>query len=267
MTKEEFQKLNINFRRVSSDFLNTNNNNYHRMLKKFLNYINNNPVINGFIKKHTGDNIDFSYIQERDDYLVFKLPIDDSEEVSYIYQLLNYVSTNNIDVFYLTFRYGSHKSNNSIRSFNNQVVKPLIDHINIYLTELKIDLGYQDNQGITNQFTFKQDFRGQINQASNGSIVSATQNYNESHIEEIKELAADFLSTLTDIQGISSDEKLELLELLEVTIQDLEQGKPKKSIIRIGMDKIKKVTDTVDSGTTLFFIGMKLYEVLNNLPF
>lgn len=265
LTKEELQKISINFRRVSSDFLSCTESSYHRMLKKFLNYVNNTPVIKKFIDDNGVKLYDFTYLKGSSDRIEFYLPVDNSDEIAYIYQLLTFVSDKEFGIFPLTFMYGSHKAGNKIQSFNNEIIKPLIDHINTYLTEIKIDSGFQDNYGVTNQFTFKQDFKGQINSASGSSTITAHQTYKEADIEEIKDYSKDFLSALTESQEINKEDKLALIELLEVTIQNLEKEEPKKTIIKIAMEKIKNVTENVDTGTTLFFIGVKLTELLNNL--
>lgn len=267
LTKEEFQKISFNFRRISSDFLNCNEDSYQRMLKKFLSFVNNTLVIKNFIINNNVKSFDFTYLKDRSDNIRFKLPVDDSEEIAYIYQLLTFISDNNFDIFYLTFRYGSHKrgTTHRIQTFNNEIVKPLIAQINTHLTEIKIDSGFHGNYSVTNQFTFEQDFRGQINQASGGSTISANQTYKEADIEELKEYSNDFLSALTASQEINKEDKLTLVELLEVTIQNLEKEQPKKAIIKIARDKLKNVIETVDTGTTLFILGAKLIELLNNL--
>lgn len=265
LTKEELQKISINFRRVSSDFLSCNEGSYHRMLKKFLNQVNNTPVIKKFIEDNELTLYDFTYLKVSSDRIEFDLPVNNSDEIAYIYQLLTFVSDNEFEVFPLTFMYGSHKAGNRVQTFNNEVVRPLINHINTYLTEIKIDSGFHDNYSVTNQFTFKQDFRGQINQASGSSTITAHQTYKESDIEEIKKCSNDFLSALTEWQEINKEDRLALVELLEVTIQNLEKEAPKKTIIKIAKEKLKNIIETVDTGTTLFLLGAKLIELLNNL--
>lgn len=71
------------------------------------------------------------------------------------------------------------------------------------------------------------------------------------------------MSALTKSQEIAKDEKIELLELLEVAIQSIENEEPKKSIIQIGMDKIKSVVDNIDTATKVFVIGTQLYTLLS----
>lgn len=265
MTKNDFQKLSLNFRRVASSLLSSSHSDYHRQLKKFLYFIDSDSTIKEFIDSNMTGEYDFSEVNENPYELFFQLPISDSDEISYVYQLLNYISQNETSLTYLTFRYGSRGQNNKLSSFNNEVIKPLIDNINTYLVELKIDKGFQNNYGVTNQYTFKKDFRGQINQATNNSTITAHQTYKESDIEDIKDYSNDFLSALTESQEVASEEKLALVELLEVTIQNLEREEPKKTLIKIAMEKIKGVTDTIDTATTLHVIGTTLYAALANL--
>lgn len=265
MTKNDFQKLSLNFRRVASSLLSSSHSDYHRQLKKFLYFIDSDSTIKEFIDSNMTGEYDFSEVNENPYELFFQLPISDSDEISYVYQLLNYISQNETSLTYLTFRYGSRGQNNKLSSFNNEVIKPLIDNINTYLAELKIDKGFQESYGVTNQFTFREDFRGQINQATNNSSITAHQTYKESDIEDIINYSNDFLSVLTESQEIASEEKLALVELLEVTIQNLEKEEPKKSLIKIVMEKIKGVTDSVDSATTIYILGLKLVELLGNI--
>lgn len=262
--EKEFQKLSLNFRRVASRFLNCNFQEYQECLKRFLLFIEESPTINQFIQEN--NTIQFNIqkiIGEKEFHGKFKLPIRESEEIAFIYQMLDYISENELDIMNIAYGYGgSNKIQSHVDSFNNHVVKPLVDYIVTYLGELKIDMGLD---GKSNTQYNIGEFRGQLNHAEGQGTVTATQTYNETKIAELKELAEQFVEELNMNESILQDDKEEITEILEAAVQEADSKKPKKVIIKTAIEKVKGVGELATAGTTLFTLGTKLVESLQGL--
>ncbi|MFZ4453726.1 hypothetical protein [Salibacterium aidingense] len=55
----------------------------------------------------------------------------------------------------------SKKIQDHVESFNDHVFQPLVEHIVIYLGEMKIDMGLDKKSGT--HFTFNREFKGEFN--------------------------------------------------------------------------------------------------------
>ncbi len=262
--EKEFKKLSLNFRRVASRFLNCNFQEYQDCLKRFLLFIEESPTINQFIQENNTTQFNVQkIIGEKEFNEKFKLPIRESEEIAFIYQMLNFISENELDIMNIAYGYGgSNKIQNHVDSFNNHVVKPLVDYIVTYLGELKIDMGL-DGKSST-QYNIG-EFRGQLNHAEGQSTVTATQTYNETKIADLKHLTEQFVEELHKNEYILQDDKDETTEILEAAVQEAESEKPKKIIVKTAIEKVKSMGELATAGTTLFTLGAKLVELLQGL--
>lgn len=265
MTEKEYQKLSINFRKVASRFLKCNFHEYQDSLKRFLIFIEDSPTINTFIQENNVEEFNIKkIIEERNLNQKFKLPIRKSEEIAFVYQMLNYISENDLDIRSIAFGYSSsRKYQDQVEEFNNMVVQPLVDHIATYLTEVKIDLGYDKKSGT--QFTFNRDFKGQFNHAQDHGQISAHQTYNETNVDSLREEVGKFMDELSKYQDIPEEEKEETSEILEAAIQEAESGKPKGIIVKTAIEKVKSVGELATAGTTLFSLGEQLVQSLQGV--
>ncbi|MGV3240797.1 hypothetical protein ACEF17_11950, partial [Streptococcus hyovaginalis] len=106
ISENDFKKLSLNFRRVASRFLNCNFQDYLDCLKRFLLFIEDSQTINEFIQKNNTTNYDIEkIIEEREFQEKFKLPIRESEESSFIYQMVKCISNNELDIFNIAYGY------------------------------------------------------------------------------------------------------------------------------------------------------------------
>lgn len=141
VSKKELLKISRDFRMYSSRLLNTRYGNELVDLNKFLNFIEEEPIIFEFIKENNKHNFDIEeIIRNRNIREKYPIPIERDKEISFIYQLLKYAQRNYKDFFSLSYGYGSgNKVQHHIEAFCNQVIKPLIDYIRIYLENIFID--------------------------------------------------------------------------------------------------------------------------------
>lgn len=264
LTENEFKKLSINFRRVASRLLRCPFDEYQESLAKFLLFIEESPIISKFIEENNTTKFNIKQtLAQREFFGKFKLPIQKSEEIAFIYQLLKYISENELDIGNLSLGYGgaSKKIQDHVDGFNQQVVKPFVDYIVTYLEELKIDMGLDGKSGT--QFNIGV-FEGQLNHAEGNSTITATQTYNGTKITDLKDIVSQYIKALNSDETVPTHEKEDTVEILEAVVQEIESKNPKKVILKTAIEKIKSVGNLIHSGTAIIILGNKLIEKLQD---
>ncbi|WHZ58776.1 hypothetical protein [Metabacillus hrfriensis] len=265
LKENEFKKFSKQFRMMASRFLYTSYDDANDNLDRFLQFINSSPIISSFIEEHNKTEYDMHSLIEGSQFNTrYKLPLDPSEEIAYVYQMLSYVSTNNIDFFRVIMGYSGRRFQEMTDSFNNQVVKVLIDHILTYLGELAVDMGYDKKSGGTH-FNFGGDFRGQLNHAEGQSTISANQTYIETQIAELKGVSHKYIKALADDQSIPSEQKEEVAEFLEAAVVEAESDKPKKAIVKTATEKLQDVQTVATTGSAVYTLGEQLLTLVQGI--
>lgn len=262
--EKEYKKLSVNFRRVASRFIRSHFREANDNLARFLNFIEESPVINEFIQENNIEQFGIEDIIRRRGYNdKFKLPVRESDEIAFIYQLLKYIQVNDLDYSNIAMGYNDgRKIQEAVDKFNNQVAKPLIDHIVSYLGEMAIDMGLDRKSGT--QFNIR-DFRGQINHAEGHAQISANQTYNETKVEELKDIARKFAQALIEDSSILPQDKEDTLELVEAAVQEVESDKPKKVILKTAIEQVKNVREIAHTGSAVYTLGDQLLNLVQSL--
>lgn len=263
LTEIEYKKLSLSFRKVASRFLKTNFSEASDNLERFLVFIEESPVIFEFIQENNTVEYDIeNIINDRGYNDKFKLPVRESEEIAFIYQLLKYIFSNKVDYIRISLGYNSgRKYQEAVDNFNHQVVKPLVDHIVTYLGEMAIDMGLDKKTGTQFNIT---EFKGQLNHAEGEASITANQTFNESNIENLKEVSQKFIRALLEDENTSTIDKEETAEFLEAAIQETESEKPKKSIIKMAIEKVRNINEIATVGTTLYTLATQILPLLQN---
>ena len=151
------------------------------------------------------------------------------------------------------------KLQDAVTKFNQQVAKPLIDHIVSYLGEMAIDMGL--NKKLGTQYNIN-GFRGQFNHAEGHSSITANQMYSESKVEDLKDLSEKFVGELLKDEDISPIQKEDTIEFIEAAIQEVEAEKPKKALIKMAVEKVNEVKEIAAAGSTVYAMGDQLWNLL-----
>ncbi|QFG00402.1 hypothetical protein PB01_17215 [Psychrobacillus glaciei] len=259
-----FNITSLKFRDVSSSLLNvTNDVEADRALKKFLYFVNNEPLVYDFIARHNIITFDIKELTENLDYSKFYIPLDDSEEVAFIYQLLHYVSDNNIRYSSIAFGYGtSNKFRDMIREFNREVTQILYSRINRYLRELEIEMGLNEKQG---GIVINQGPNGQLIMAKHGD-VQATQNNTATSNDELLGIIQTLIAELktNPIGEVELQEDI-LDDLMDIAGATQNGERPRKSLIRRTLEKLKSVNEFSAEGTILALNTQRLISYLAQL--
>ena len=261
LTEQEYKKVSLNFRKIASRFLQTDFREANDNLDRFLLFIEESPVIYKFIEENNTKKYEIeSLIDARHYNEKFKLPVRTSDEIAFIYQLLKGISENERTYLDVAMGYNDgNKLQDAVTKFNQQVAKPLIDHIVSYLGEMAIDMGLDKKSGT--QYNIN-GFRGQLNHAEGQSSVTANQMYSESKVEDLKDLSEKFVRELLKNNDISPTYKDDTIEFIEAAIQEVEAEKPKKALIKMAVEKVNEVKEIAAAGSTVYTLGDQLWNLL-----
>lgn len=244
MNRLELRKLSLEFRRLSSNLLNSTDDTADINLSRFLKFINGNELISELIKNKISD-IDYDF---RKCYNIgcsgwanFNPPEDEACHIKAQYDYLIFINNeDNINVRGQAMRYcwSSRKINDNIQSFLDMAFKPLIDFINDQLSMGM--LVYDEEEKVMGGNTYIQNIEtvnGFANQLNNGAInIDNTTN----DINSMLTLIDKLISSLSEIQGIDSEEIENVKDDLEIVQEQLKSDAPKRNRIRKALVGIKK---------------------------
>ncbi len=261
LTEQEYQKVSLNFRKIASRFLQTDFREADDNLDRFLLFIEESPAIYKFIQENNTKEYEIEELIDAKHYnQKFKLPVRTSDEIAFIYQLLKGISENERTYLDIAIGYNDgNKLQDAVTKFNQQVAKPLIDHIVSYLGEMAIDMGL--NKKLGTQYNIN-GFRGQLNHSEGHSSITANQMYSESKVEDLKDLSEKFVGELLKDEDISLTQKEDTIEFIEAAIQEVEAEKPKKALIKMAVEKVNEVKEVAAAGSTVYTMGNQLWNLL-----
>lgn len=250
------------FRRIAGDLLNAQDTfEAMRLATRFIMYIDSEPILFDFITKNNVPTFDMKeIIQSKGIQYKFDIPIKVNEEIAFIYQLLKYI-TENFDRYDTISRayafYRGAKISDSIREFNREVVKLLVNHITDYLEEKAIELGIDEKP---NAKVLVQGNVGQLNFTETGNIQANQQTNSQSSNEELLTIAKELIALLKESKIENTDDKEDAIDFVEEATNVIESGQqPKPSLIRRMRESLNNVRTTVDDST---FLAMQIDKVV-----
>lgn len=266
---KEFKLISRQFRRAAGDLLNAQDTNEAmRLAKRFISNIDSEPILSDFISKNNVLEFNMKEIlQERNYHDKFNIPIKVNEEIAFIYQLLKY-ATENFDRYDTISRgyamYRGAKISDSIREFNREVVKLLVNHITDYLEEKAIELGIDEKP---NAKVLVQGNVGQLNFTETGNI-QANQTNNQSGNEELLTIAKELINLLKEADIENKVDKEDAIDFVEEATIAIESGnQPKPSVIRRARESLNKLRTVVDDSTFLASQLDKVIQAFGNIQF
>ncbi|MCQ6280057.1 hypothetical protein JN080_12425 [Bacillus sp. EB600] len=240
-----------------------------RLATRFSKYIDNEPILFDFITKNNVVNFDMKeIIQSRGFNVKFDIPLEVNEEIAFIYQLLKY-TTENFDRYDTVSRayamYRGAKISDSIREFNREVVKLLVNHITDYLEEKAIELGIDEKP---NAKVLVQGNVGQLNFTETGNIQANQQNNSQNSNEELLSLAKEIITALKDAKIENTADKEDAIDFVEEATNSIEAGnQPKPSVIRRARESLSKIRPVVEDASYLAMQIDKFVQAVSNIQF
>lgn len=244
MNKLELRKLSLEFRRLSSNLLNSTYDTADINLSRFLKFINGNELISRFIKD-TILGIDYDFKKCFDivcsGWAHFNPPEDERCHIKAQYDYLLFINNEDkVSVYGQAMRYcwSSRKINDNIKSFVDMAFKPLIDFINDQLSMEMIV--YDEEEKTMNGNTYIQNIETVNGSASqqNSGVINTYNTTNDT--SSMLTLIDKLIASLSEIQGVDSEEIENVRDDLEMVQEQLKSDVPKKNRIGKALAGIKK---------------------------
>ena len=244
MNRLELRKLSLEFRRLSSNLLNSTDDTADINLSRFLKFIDGNDLVSGFIKdKISGVDYDFKkcYAIGCSGWAEFNPPEDEACHIKAQYDYLLFINNEdkvNVRGQALRYCWSSRKINDNIQSFLDMAFKPFIDFINNNLSMEMIIYDEMDKTMIGNTYIQNiETVNGSASQQNSGVINTYnTTNDTSSMITLIDKL----LASLPEIQGVDLEKIENVKDDLEIIQEQLKSDTPKKNRIKKALAGIKK---------------------------
>ncbi|WEV44776.1 hypothetical protein OZX60_04885 [Streptococcaceae bacterium ESL0687] len=266
INKKDLKKISKRFRLLASGVINAHHGEVDSKIKMFVEYIDNTPIISEYIQSVYVERPNLrNEIFETSQYYGYILDTGDTpeQEISSIYQILKVISEDDsVQTHILGRGYtSSRKYQDMVKEFGNRVFTPFVNMVEEYLSEISIDMGYDEE----NKFVINvSGGQAQVNISNDNSTLKATQNIqvNQSDIDEcISELKANVEKELSDnvvIQGVIMDN----IRLIE---SEREETQPKKQIIKTAINTIQVVLKGVPMAAAAAEAAQKLHGLIISL--
>lgn len=267
---QQFKILSRQFRRTSGDLLNAHDTKEAmRLAKRFINFINEDPILNDYVTKNNTVVFDMKTIIESRGFRdKFEIPLNINEEIAFIYQLLKYTTENFNQYDSITRSYAMYtgaKISDSIREFNKEVVKLLVNHITDYLEEKAIELGIDEKP---NAKILIQGSVGQLNFSESGNVQANQQNNTDNSNEELLSLSKDLINILREAKIENTSDQEDAIDFMEETTRLIESGEqPKPSLLRRTRDTLGRIRPVVEDTSYLALQIDKVVQAMHHLPF
>lgn len=225
--KKELKKQSRDFRTISSRTLTSNFQMFDANLKRLINFIDNNEIIKNYIDSCISEDDGFKIEDDVNQVCgsynhIFDSYISEQQEVSYIYQILKYIVDNNKDCRAYTIAYStSRQYQDKLKGFCDNVVEPLVNHIDSNYERIFIEMGYDEDSKCV--ITINGD---QVNIAKDNAFINARQtNYNE-----IDKLVANIRQNIGKIED--KEIRQDIIDNVEGIQEELSKRDVKKGRIK-----------------------------------
>ena len=244
MNRLELRKLSLEFRRLSSNLLNSTNDTADINLSRFLKFIDGNELISVIIQdKISGVDYDFKkcYAIGCSGWADYNPPEDEACHIKAQYDYLNFINnenTVNVRSQAMNYCWSDKKINTIIQNFLDMVFKPLIDFINDQLSMEMI--AYDEEEKAMGGNTYIQNIETVNGSASqqNSGVINTYNTTNDT--SSMLELIDKLLASLPEIQGVDEEEIENVKDDLEMVQEQLKTDNPKKNRIGKALVGIKK---------------------------
>ena len=268
---QKYRKISLDFRRNSSNMLNTKYDDGLLYLIRFKEFIDRNDIIRQIL-----ENLWIDLPKEFNEKLVledsnsgwsyFNNPIDESKHLKLCYDYLNKIIEDDVDLAVLSCTFlltSSKKFNDKIREFLKKAFKPLVDYINDQLSQKIMELTgvnqamSQITQNIENNY-------GTASAVGTGTI-SSVNNVSVTDAETIKNICSDILKNLTGLNMLSEDDKEMIIDDIETIQSEVSSASPKKIRLKKAWTSLQGFLPKIPAGIGVALQLIELGEKLSPL--
>ncbi|MCI9286956.1 MAG: hypothetical protein HFJ57_03090 [Clostridia bacterium] len=237
ITKKEIKNYSRDFRTIANRTLNSDFDVFDDNLKRLIYHIDNNPIISEFINSCTTDEDSFDIKNDIEQVsngygeYYFDSFIEDEKEVSYTYQILKYITENNINFRSYVYPYStSNKYQDKVKGFNDKFILPFVNAIDGNFERICVEMGFDEESKYNITIN-----GGQVNIAKDNSVLNATQNNNF----ELNDLISKLKDTL-ERNDIEEGIKNEIIDNAEGILEEANNEIPRKGRLKSFIEGLKE---------------------------
>lgn len=261
ISEREFKVIYRDFRRISSDLLNVDFRDADKSRRVFLAFIHETPLIKSFIDLHNKTSFDESCFEPQDQE--YDLPIDKSQQIAFIYQLLVYHDEKETPYWQMAYEYGYRSGNRQrcVESFNNRVTKKLYDHIIDYLEDIAMDNRF-DRKSKT-EINITAGDQSPVTVGTEGSNVQSAININNTQAQDMIKMIEDLIGALKNANEINEELRQDAVDLAVVVKDSVENGKQNRGIIKSLNQKLSEISAIASTSSSLSSVINTAITVFN----
>ena len=231
---KQLKLLSLDFRRKSSQLLNSDQHDADVNLCRFVDFIENTPMLHNIVH----DVVDVTEFDFKECFLIdggswigIQVPIDEKKHIKAMYDYANYIANSETEsIVYQAQRYpcSSSKWSEIIQNYLNDAIKPLIDFI---------------NDSISKEIILMQQEENAVSMTQNIGTVNGNVNItNQTGIssEDLNGLIEKIMASLPEIKDVDTEEVDSVKDDLESLQEQIQSPTPKKNRMQKALNGVQK---------------------------
>jgi hypothetical protein len=234
--KKQLKIISLEFRTIANRLINCHWQTGMDLLRKFITYIDSNEIIREYIQSYVNPD-DFKDYEYKIGEVYSSMGDSKQEEISFTYQFLKYAANNCRGNIYQSLAFGYAKeANDAVKEFCVRIILPFVNYIEGYLTEIGIQMGYDENA----QFTINVNGGNpQLNLVSGNGAITATQNIGVD-ISKLENIIDEIRKT-TNTECFAREELEQITDSLDAIKAEITSLQPKKGILRTALKGLQAI--------------------------
>lgn len=239
---KQLKLLSLDFRRKSSQLLNSDQHDADVNLCRFVDFIESTPMLHNIVH----DVVDVTEFDFKECFLIdggswigIQVPIDEKKHIKAMYDYANYIANSETEsIVYQAQRYpcSSSKWSEIIQNYLNDAIKPLIDFINDSISKEIILMQQEENAVSMTQNIGT--VNGNVVQQQHGNVNITNQTGISS--EDLNGLIEKIMASLPEIKDVDTEEVDSVKDDLESLQEQIQSPTPKKNRMQKALNGVQK---------------------------
>lgn len=239
---KQLKLLSLDFRRKSSQLLNSDQHDADVNLCRFVDFIENTPMLHNIVH----DVVDVTEFDFKECFLIdggswigIQVPIDEKKHIKAMYDYANYIANSETEsIVYQAQRYpcSSSKWSEIIQNYLNDAIKPLIDFNNDSISKEIILMQQEENAVSMTQNIGT--VNGNVVQQQHGNVNITNQTGISS--EDLNGLIEKIMASLPEIKDVDTEEVDSVKDDLESLQEQIQSPTPKKNRMQKALNGVQK---------------------------
>lgn len=244
ITLRELRTISLDFRRVSSNFLNCDNDTADVTLSRFYSYLKKTDWIWAFVSRtlsSTEFNFRDCFPEHSDGWREASIPVDEYQHFKAQFDYLDYLANRspvNVLGEAMQYYHSSRKFTDIIQEFISDTFKPMIDYINDAISKEMILLEEEAKASAPTVYQRIENNYGTANAQGVGTLTSVT--LTNDSVSDIGALIAKIIPSLELLDGIPQEEIDSVKDDFESVQEQIAAATPKKHRLQKAAAGIKK---------------------------